>query len=463
MKNNKYKETPTTNSRNKKYELKSKLTSLADKAKNRINKNKFLRELISIEKNQISQNKEKFLKYSTFKLVSKTSQELLTSIKKEITTNNNKIKSENEKLKRLIKALEIKSELIYSKGREITEHLSNELDLVKEKNFLVKNATKRKENFILDITNNLTKMKSELYNLDIDEMLFYEKELEDEIDVKDELKKTLEYYTLLYDQRLMQINKYGKHIKKRTKKISIFKTTKKGLKRYVKTLGNLVTNFDYLSFPEGRNIVIEGEEFLIEQNDIEGDNNINNIEPSFLTEESESILNETDLNTLNIKEIDLLRNIYLEDQTKIVTNSSIPKLDLTLINFNKQKLNYDYDEKSLSRNDMKEHSLLSLRIIKLKEEVKILNNKNAKLYEKIKKYTQKINKLNNMIININYQNKNSFRIKSVKKRKLLFSSETALTNISSRTAKSLSNRTDLSRNKKKFNLNENIVKVNGEE
>ena len=76
MKNNKYKETPTTNSRNKKYELKSKLTSLADKAKNRINKNKFLRELISIEKNQISQNKEKFLKYSTFKLVSKTSQEL---------------------------------------------------------------------------------------------------------------------------------------------------------------------------------------------------------------------------------------------------------------------------------------------------------------------------------------------------------------------------------------------------
>ena len=68
-----------------------------------------------------------------------------------------------------------------------------------------------------------------------------------------------------------------------------------------------------------------------------------------------------------------------------------------------------------------------------------------------------------MIININYQNKNSFRIKSVKKRKLLFSSETALTNISSRTAKSLSNRTDLSRNKKKFNLNENIVKVNGKE
>ena len=37
---------------------------------------------------------------------------------------------------------------------------------------------------------------------------------------------------------------------------------------------NLGTNFDYLSFPEGRNIVIEGEEFLLEQNDNVEDNNI---------------------------------------------------------------------------------------------------------------------------------------------------------------------------------------------
>ena len=64
MKNNKYKEISTTNSRNKKYELKSKLTSLADKAKNRINKNKFLRELISIEKNQIRKRKIKKINQS---------------------------------------------------------------------------------------------------------------------------------------------------------------------------------------------------------------------------------------------------------------------------------------------------------------------------------------------------------------------------------------------------------------
>lgn len=457
MKNNIYKEISTTNSRNKKYELKSKLTSLADNAKNGINKNKFLRELISFQKNQISQNKEKFLKYSTFKLVSKTPQELLTSIKKEITTNNTNIKSQNEEIKRLIKALKIKYEAIYSKGREVTEYLLNELDSAKEKNFLIKNATKRKDNVNLDITNNIIMVRAEGNNLDVDTTIYYEKELEDEIDIKDELKKSLEYFTLLYDQKLMQINKYGKDIKKRTKKINILKTNRKGLKKYVKTLNNLVTNFDYLSFPEGRNIVIEGEEFLLEQNDNVEDNNINNNGLSFLTEESESIiLNETDNNILDIKEFDLLRNIYLEDQTKITTNNTVPKLDLTLINFNKQKLNYDYDEKSLSRNDMKEHSLVSLRIIKLKENIKILNDKNAKLLEKIKKYSQKINKLNNLIINMNYQNPNSFRIKSVKKRKFLFSSEAALTNASSRNAKSLSYRVDISRNKKKLNLKENI-------
>ena len=75
MKKNKYKEI-ATNSRNKKYELKSKLTLLAEGAKNRINKNKTLRELISIEKNKISLNKQEFLKYSTLKLMSKNNQEL---------------------------------------------------------------------------------------------------------------------------------------------------------------------------------------------------------------------------------------------------------------------------------------------------------------------------------------------------------------------------------------------------
>ena len=146
---------------------------------------------------------------------------------KELNTDNTNIKSENEKIKRLIKALKIKYEAIYSKGREATEYLLNELDSAKEKNFLIKNAKDRKDNVNLDITNNIIMVRAEGNNLDIDTMVYYEKELDDEIDIKDELKKSLEYFTLLYDQKLMQINKYGKDIKKRTKKINILKANKK--------------------------------------------------------------------------------------------------------------------------------------------------------------------------------------------------------------------------------------------
>ena len=135
--------------------------------------------------------------------------------------------------------------------------------------------------------------------------------------------------------------------------------------------------------------------------------------------------------------------------------SSIVKLDLSLINFNKQKLNYDYNEKSLSRNNSKEHDLLSLRIKKLKDEIKVLTDKNDKLYKNIQKYGEKINKLNNILINMNKQNPNSFRIKSIKKRKFLFNSLNTFSNISIN-SKELSHREDIFHNNKKLNLNDDI-------
>ena len=104
---------------------------------------------------------------------------------------------------------------------------------------------------------------------------------------------------------------------------------------------------------------------------------------------------------------------------------------------------------------MKEHSLLSLRIIKLREEVKALSDKNDKLNEKIKKYSEKIYKLNKILINMNYQNPNSFKIKSIKKRKFVFNSTTAFSNVS-RNTKSLSYRVDDLRFKNQFNLNDMV-------
>ena len=98
MKKNKYNEI-NTKSRNKKYELKSKLTFLADNAKNRMNTNIILRELISIQKNKISENKKIFLKYETLKSRTKNGLEFYNSLEKEMSRNNSNIKSENNSLK----------------------------------------------------------------------------------------------------------------------------------------------------------------------------------------------------------------------------------------------------------------------------------------------------------------------------------------------------------------------------
>ena len=453
MKKNKYKEI-ATNSRNKKYELKSKLTLLAEGAKNRINKNKTLRELISIEKNKISLNKQEFLKYSTLKLMAKNNQELSASIKKEINKNNSNVHLENDSLKRMINALKIKYDSLISKGREVSENVFNDLEKEKNKKFLIKNAIKQKESDFKDITQNLNRIKSESQKIEVDLAIYYEKEIEDDFDIKDELKKCLEIHTILFDQKLMQINKYLLDTVKKSKIINQLKLLKKSIKKYTRTLNNLLSNFNYLSFPNDKEIIIEGEECLRETNYNEGGNAVNNNTISF-TEESESFLNETDIN-LEIKEIDLFRNNYLEEKSRLITKS-LPKLDLTLINFNKQKLIYDYIEKSLSRKDMN-HGITTLRIIKLKDEIKALNDKNDKLLEKMKKYAEKINKLNNIIININYQSPNTFRIKGVKKRKFLFSSKSvnSVNTNPSRNSKSISYRPDISRNiKNKLNLNSN--------
>ena len=109
----------------------------------------------------------------------------------------------------------------------------------------------------------------------------------------------------------------------------------------------------------------------------------------------------------------------------------------------------------MSRINDKEHDFLSLRIIKLKDEIKALEDHNDKLYKKIQQYSEKINKLNNILIRMNNYNSNSFKIKSIKKRKFLFNSANNLYNLSIN-RKELSHRADIFKNNKKLDLNFDI-------
>ena len=455
MKKNKYNEI-NTKSRNKKYELKSKLTFLADNAKNRMNTNIILRELISIQKNKISENKKIFLKYATLKSRTKNGLEFYNSLEKEMSRNNSNIKSENNSLKKLIEELKVKFETILIKGRETVNLTENNFDSLKEKNFLLKNALQSKENKVNRISKMISILNEENFKIYNNFNEFSESELEYEINFKTELKNSLQYHGILLDKRLTKINKYIKDSKNRAKNILQLKISKNKIKKYIRTLYNLIENFDCLAFQDDKNIIIEGEECLQENIDTEEINHLNNNNEEYLSEGSESFISETNsIINSEIKEFELIRNIFYEKKTKIINLPSIIKLDLSLINFNKQKLNYDYDEKSLSRNNDKEHDFLSLRIIKLKDEIKALEDHNDKLCKKIQQYSEKINKLNNILIRMNNHNSNSFKIKSIKKRKFLFNSANNLYNLSIN-RKELSHRADIFKNNKKLDLNFDI-------
>ena len=231
MKKNKYNEI-NTKSRNKKYELKSKLTFLADNAKNRMNTNIILRELISIKKNKISENKKIFLKYTTLKSRTKNDLEFYNSIEKEMIRNNSNIKSENNSLKKLIEELKVKFETILIKGRETVNLLENNFDSLKEKNFLLKNALQSKENKVNRISKLISILNEENFKIYNNFNEFSENELEYEIDFKTELKNSLQYHGILLDKRLTKINKYIKDSKNRAKNILQLKISKNKIKNY---------------------------------------------------------------------------------------------------------------------------------------------------------------------------------------------------------------------------------------
>ena len=97
MKKNKIKQNVPI-SRNNKSDIKNKLSFLATNAKNRLNQNQNLNELITIKRKQISRNKENLTKFSSLNLTIKNGTELENQIIKEIKSNNKELLSLNKYL-----------------------------------------------------------------------------------------------------------------------------------------------------------------------------------------------------------------------------------------------------------------------------------------------------------------------------------------------------------------------------
>jgi len=244
MKKNKIKQNVPI-SRNNKSDIKNKLSFLATNAKNRLNQNQNLNELITIKRKQISRNKENLTKFSSLNLTIKNGTELENQIIKEIKSNNKELLSLNKYLNEQINNLNNRYESLKELWYKNNESLVDQLNILKDRKFIYENVLAEKEVQIRQLDTNLTELYFQLYkDLEKREILFDDQYY----DYDEELSNNLNNYKDILFNKCLGFNKY-KNMSKTLKKQSIeLKNKIKNITRYINTLKNLNNNFDFIDF-----------------------------------------------------------------------------------------------------------------------------------------------------------------------------------------------------------------------
>ena len=404
-------------SRTEKSIMKNKLFSLASSAKMEITKNQILTELINNKKNQITKSKNFFSKIDSLNTSFKSKNELNNEIYKEINSIKNNLLSLNGDLRNQINNLKTK---YASLNETFFSSISNENNIYiacSEKHFMYENALEVKQAKINKIKKCLDDINNDPYEQEEEIELYPD---EQDLDSEEEIKKELDYYGNNLITKMYGINKYKKINKILKNKIAKLKSKIININKYVKTLQNLNVNFDCIDFPNN-NIYIEGEECIKEDNN-KSNYTMSNSEESILLSNEATYMEKEEDNDI----FDIMLNTYFEEKTKINLERQVPKLDLTLINYNKRQMKYGDREKSLSRRNKSEQDILSNRIQKMKKKIQSCMDKKEIIAEKIKGYKQKIMELNSKFVSFYTPPVNSFRIKSIKKRHFLINSSFAL-------------------------------------
>ena len=403
-------------SRNNRIDLKNQLSFLATTAKKRLDQNQNLKELIKIKRNQISRNKENLSKFSVFNSQKNKGNELGNKIIKEIKLNNKELISLNIYLHKQIDNLNnkyISMKNLFLKNNEI---LKNNLDILKDRQFIYENALKEKEFKINKLTNCINDFYIKFYNDEVID-IFPDEEY---LDPDDEFNTNLNIYKDLLFSKCLGFNKYKKMSTELKKKRIELKNKIKSINKYINTLKNVNANFDCIDFSNyNNNIYIEGEECLNNKSDF-NNNLIINTEDSFF--ESSSIENE------NLDSFNFISNYFFEEKTKIKLNLSLPKIDLSQINYNKKKMKLEDKEKSLSRNNRYSKKKESKRLNRLKNKIKINIEKKEMYIASINKYKKKIKELKDNFRTFKSPPSQSLKIKSIKKRTFLLNSTSSLQN-----------------------------------
>jgi len=406
-------------SRNERSEIKNKISSLATNIKIGLNQNQTLLELIDINQRQISINKENLKKLYSFNLANNNKKEFKNEIIKELGSNNKELLSLNNYLNTQINNLKSKYNSLNEQIFKNNEGANNELEFLKERKFIYENALGEKESKIKLLNNCLNKYKAKFEPENEIEILSDEQGYDSE----DEFSKNLNLTSNILANKCLSFNKYKKFNKVIKGQISKLKSKIKKMNTYIKNLQNINENFDYIDLPANSNIYIEGEDCMKEDNNENNETNMNTDESSLCS--NHSYFSESDEDNEIYQQI---ISPILKDKIKQNLYSSIPKIDLTLINYNKKKDRYEGKEKSLSRDNNSDQDEVSMRINKMKKNIELYMDKQDLLIEKLKKYKNKISKLNEKFKDIYTPPAGSFIIKGIKKRNILFNSSFNLAN-----------------------------------
>ena len=411
-------------SRNNHTGIKNQLSFLATNAKIRLNQNQNLNELIKIKEKQISRNKDNLTKFSAFNKIAKDENEISNEVKKEIKAGNNELLSLNIYWHKQINNLNEKYTSLKKLFYDNNSKLINQLDILKDRKFILENALIEKESEINRLQNDINEIYDQFYDKIKVENFVQEESCESE----NEFNKILNNYKDYLLNKSMGFNKYKKMNSELKRKIIDLKTKIKNINRYINTLKNLNTNFDCIDFSNySNNIYIEGEECLKDIKDkSEISINITNI--NLNTEDS---LNEiiTNVEPDDIDRYDLISNTYIEEKSKI--NLQMPlklKLDLSQICYNRKQSKIEDKEKSLSRNNNDDKDLYSIRINKMKNKINSCVERQDYYIEKINKYKEIIKEIKQNINNLKAQPVKTLKIKSIKRRNCLLNSSGILQN-----------------------------------
>jgi hypothetical protein len=337
----------------------------------------------------------------------------------EIESNNEELLSINKSLHEQINNLDNKYKILYNTFEENNADLINQLNTLKDRQFIYENVIEEKEAIIKKLNMNIFGYFLESYKIryPID---IYNDEESIILDCDDELSKRVNNYRDILLKVSICFNKIKIFKMSLKKQIVELKSHIKKINRYINTLNNLIANFDCLSFPNCYNkIIIEGEECVEEKKDDNDNNEINSnifnfTEASDDNYEASLLYTDKDLEKFNI-----INNPIIEEETRIKNKKSLPqKLDLSLINYNKTQKKMEDREKSLSRKNIYEKDIMSLKINKLKNDIRMNTEKKEMLIDKKNSYKQKVSEMRRKIKLLNESLNYSFTLKSVKRRNL---------------------------------------------